>query len=101
MSGPADLPAEAIEAMRATRAFQAGAAFGVPENARDDYLRALLAAALPHIRAHIAGRQQAVIDRMLSRLDRDDNAAERHDHDLIADLGPKLIAVARGGDQDD
>lgn len=53
-----DLPTEAVEAARRTREFVAGQAFGVPIDAHDQYLRAILAAALPYIetavRAQIA-----------------------------------------------
>lgn len=53
----------------------------------------------PGLRAQIAGEQQKVLDRELDRYDPADNYGEAVEHDLVADIGRKLITVAREGAQ--
>lgn len=97
-----DLPPEAIEAGAKAFAFDVNErAWGaLAEETRDAYRQRsadVLTAALPFLRAQIEAEQRKVLDRELDRYDPADSYGEAVEHGLVADIGRKLIDVARGG----
>jgi hypothetical protein len=93
-----DLPDEAVEAAARALFDLAG---GDPERWPEAYLKAgwkgmgeaAVAAVLPHLRTQIADEQRKVLDRELDRFNPADNYGEAMEHDLVADIGYKIIAV--------